>query len=299
MKTKLLIIGGSGLVGSTLLKYASPNYDIHFTYNKNKIELNGTKSTQVDLVKNRSKIVEIINYFKPNVTVYTAAHPSVDLCETEHNLADILHVDVTKDISKACKEIDSKLIYLSTDAVFRGQLGKSYLETDEPNPLNYYGKTKLQAEEIILNSSKNNVILRTAVIYDWHKKSRFSNWIIQSLKENKIVDPYTDQYNTPTLADDLVKSIIKIIELKISGLYHATGKTCLNRYEFALILAEKFGLDKNLVKPVTAIEKKQIAPRPISTCLNSSKLELAINYEFCDIQKGISFILKKSKEELN
>jgi len=96
--------------------------------------------------------------------------------------------------------------------------------------------------------------------------------------------------------NDLVKSILKIIELKISGLYHATGKTCLNRYEFALILADKFGLDKNLIKPVTSIEKKQIGPRPMATCLNSSKLESTINYEFSDIQRGISFITKISKK---
>lgn len=297
MKTKLLIIGGSGFVGSTLLKYAYSNYDIYFTYNKNKIETKSAKSIQIDLIKNRSKIIEIINNFKPDITVHTAAHSNVDFCETDHNLADILHVDITKDVTDVCKETNSKLIYLSTDLIFGGQLGKKYLETDEPNPVNYYGKTKLQAENIILNSSKNNVILRTAVIYGWHKKSRFTNWIIQSLNAHKMVDPHIDQYNTPTLVDDLVKSVLKIIELKISGLYHATGKTCLNRYEFALKLAEKFGLDKNLVKPVTSIEKKQIAPRPMATCLNSSKLESAINYQFSDIQRGISFIRKMSKEK--
>lgn len=297
MKTKLLVIGGSGLVGNTLLKYASTKYEIYCTYNKNEINMDGTKSIQVDLLKNTDKIVEIINCFKPDVTLHTAAHPNVDLCETEHDLADALHTNVTKDISAACMKTDSKLIYLSTDAVFDGKLNKKYIENDEPNPINYYGKTKLEAERIILNSSKNNVILRTSVIYGWHKKSRFTNWIIQSLTDNKVVDPYVDQYNTPTLVDDLAKAIMKIIDLRISGLYHATGKTCLNRYEFALILADKFGLDKNLVKPVTAKEKRQIAPRPVATCLNSTKLETTINYEFCNIQNGVSFILKKSREE--
>jgi len=299
LKTKLLIIGGSGLVGNTLLEYAYPNYNIHFTYNKNKVESNNLESSQLDLLKDGSKIIELINYFKPHVVVHTAAHPSVDLCETEHNLADALHVDVTKDIADACKETNSKLIYLSTDAVFGGQLGKMYVETDQPNPVNYYGKTKLEAENVILNSSNNNTILRTSVVYGWHKKSRFSNWIIQSLKENQMVEPHIDQYNTPTLVDDLVKSILKVIEQKISGLYHATGKTCLNRYEFALALAEKFGFNKNLIKPVTSIEKKQIAPRPTSTCLDSTSLEKLINFDFCDIKKGLNFIFKKFQEKNN
>jgi len=111
-------------VGSTLLKYAYPTYNIHFTYNKNKVELSNLESTQLDLLKGSSKIIEVINYFKPNIIVHTAAHPSVDLCETDHNLADALHVNVTKNIAAASKETNSKLIYFSTDAVFEGQLGQ-------------------------------------------------------------------------------------------------------------------------------------------------------------------------------
>ena len=295
MKSKLLIIGGSGLVGSTLLQYASPNYNIHFTYNTNKITFDNINSTQINLLGNQKMIIDLIKEVQPNIVVNTAAHSSVDLCETDHSIADKLHVDITQDITQACKDIDSKLVYISTDAVFQGELNKKYTELDQPNPINYYGKTKLQAEQITLNTSPKNVVLRTAVIYGWHEKSRFTNWIIQTLKENHVVDPFTDQYNTPTLVDDLVKSLLNIFEKNISGIFHATGKSCLNRYEFALVLANTFGFDTKLIKPATSKEKKQDAPRPISTCLDSTKLEKLIDFNFSDIQSGVSFIFNKSK----
>lgn len=296
MQLKLLIIGGSGLVGSTLIEYALSDYQIHATYNKNSIQNVNVESTQIELLNDKTKIIDLIKSFEPDVVVHTAAHSSVDLCEINHEIADKLHIDVTQDIADICAKLNSKLIYISTDAVFAGQLNKKYTEEDQPNPINYYGNTKLEAEKIVLRSNTKNVVLRTSVIYGWHKKSRFTNWILETIKNEKIVDPFIDQYNTPTLVDDFTKSILLIITNDASGLFHATGKTCINRYEFAVKLANSFCYNEDLIKPVTSIEKKQDAPRPVSTCLDSSKFEQEINYEFLDITDGISFILKKSKE---
>jgi dTDP-4-dehydrorhamnose reductase len=287
---KLLIIGGSGLVGSTLIKYGIDEYEIFATYNKNKLSDNNIKTFKMDLFNNSNDIVELITKINPDVVVHTAAHSSVDLCETNPESANKLHIEITKDIANICAKINSKLIYFSTDWVFEGELGRKYTENDIPNPINYYGLTKLDAEKIILNCSSTNVVLRTAIIYGYNKKSKFTNWILPFLSQNKIVDPFTDQYGNPTLVDDLVKAVLKIIQFDVKGLFHATGKTCLNRYEFALILADIFGLDKSLIKPVTKYEKKQDAPRPISTCLDSKKLEHLINFNFSDVESGVHFI---------
>lgn len=291
----MLIIGGSGLVGSTLIEYATNNYDVHVTIHNNEIKFNADKITKIDLLEDPLNITRLIKKLKPNFVINTAAHPSVDLCENDHKLADFLHVEIPRDIALVCKDVDSKLIQFSTDAVFDGTLNRKYTEDDEPNPVNYYGKTRLRAEKIILDTNAKNVILRTAVIYGWHKRSRFSDWIIQSLRENKMVDPHVDQYNTPTLVDDLAQAILKICKMNISGLYHAVGKSCLSRYEFAQVLAEKFSLNKNLIKPVTSQEKKQNAPRPPRTCLDASKLEKSIEYDFHDVNTGVFFIFNKSK----
>jgi dTDP-4-dehydrorhamnose reductase len=291
----MLIIGGSGLVGSTLIEYANNHYDVHITTNKNEIKFNASKITKIDFFEDQTSIIKLIKKLNPDFVINMVAHPSVDMCESDHALADLLHVKIPSDIALACKDIDSKLIQFSTDAVFDGKLNKKYTEDNEPNPVNYYGKTRLRAEKIILETSRKNVVLRTAVIYGWHKRSRFSDWIVQSLRVKKIVDPHMDQYNTPTLVDDLAQAILKICKMDVSGLYHAVGKTCLSRYEFAQVLAEKFGLDTNLIKPVTSEEKKQIAPRPAKTCLDAHKLEKSIGFDFHDVKTGVSFIFDKSK----
>ena len=246
------------------------------------------------MTKNRNSIVDLINEYKPDFVVNTVAYPNVDFCETNHNLADILHVEVTRDISKVCNSVGSNVIYFSTDAVFDGKISKKYTEKDPTNPISYYGKTKLESEKILLQNN-SNVVLRTTVIYGSHAKSRFTNWVLNSLKSSQPVSAFTDQYNTPTLVDDLVKSILRIFEKEITGLYNAVGKTCLSRYEFALKLSEKFGYDNKLIVPTSSKEKNQIASRPPNGCLDSSKLENDINFQFSDIDTGIESIYQKSQ----
>lgn len=293
----MLIIGGSGLVGSTLTNYAHSQYNVHLTKNTNEIELEGIPTTTLDLLEGTDVVVNLIKNFRPDTVVHTAAFPSVDYCETNPQMANLLHVKVTNDIAKVCKETNSKLFYISTDAVFDGTFERKYTEDDIPNPISHYGKTKLKAEQIILNASKENVILRTTVIYGNNKKSRFTNWVLGLLKQKKVVEAFTDQHNTPTLVDDLAKSILKINEMRINGLYNAVGQTCVSRYEFALLLADRFGFDKKLIKPVTSLQKKQDALRPVNGCLDNKKLEEAIGYNFCSLEEGIDFIVKSSQIE--
>ena len=294
MSEKILIIGGSGLVGSVLANYALDNYDLHLTKNKNDIQISNIPVTQIDLIDDRKKIPELIKKLKPNYVVHTVAFANVDYCEENQEMANLLHVDITQDIANICNEINSKLIYISTDAVFDGKKDGKYDEEDIPNPISYYGETKLKAENIILQKSENNIVLRTTVIYGWNKKSRFTNWIINSMKNNQSVTAFTNQYNTPTLVDDLAKVILLLIQHNKTGLYHVVGPTCLSRYEFAKKLAQKFNLDTNLIKPTLTSEKPQIASRPENGCLNCSKLESELNFKFCSIDEGISFVHNQS-----
>jgi len=294
----VLVLGGSGLVGSVFTQYASEYFKLHLTFNTNSLGFNHANFTKLDVLNRSNVLSDLILKQSPDVVINTIALPNVDFCETNHDEADMLHVNFVYDIVNLCSQIGSKVISFSTDAVFPGKLHKKYTENDVPNPVNYYGKTRLKAEKIILDSSPKNVVLRTAVIYGWHPRSRFTNWIISSLQQNKIVDPHLDQFNTPTLVDDLAKALIKIIDQNISGLFHATGPTCINRYEFALLLSKIFKLDSSLVKPVTSQEKKQVAPRPNSTCLNSTKLENIIDMKFSDLEKGILHIYEKLQHHI-
>ena len=297
MTKKILIIGASGLVGSTVANYASKNYDLHLVNNKTDFSLQNFPVSKIDLIKNQSDILELIKDYRPDFVVHAVAYPSVDFCESNKQMADILHVKITDDIAKTCSNIGSRIIYFSTDAVFDGKLSRKYTENDLPNPINHYGKTKLNAEKILLEND-TNIVLRTTVIYGWHAKSRFTNWVLNSLKNSQKIHAFTDQFNTPTLVDDMAKAILQIFTKDKFGLFNAVGATCLSRYQFALKLADRFNLDKNLIIPTSSVGKKQIAPRPPNGCLDNSKIVNDIGFKFSDIDTGIDFIYNQSKTQI-
>lgn len=285
---KILIIGENSLIGSTLLNYVKDNFELYSTHYNSKI--NEKNSIRIDLVKNPQKLLELITKIKPNFVVHTVAYPNVDFCEKNNDAAYILHVTITKKIAQACLTVNAKLLYFSTDAVFDGTEDKKFSEFDITNPLSHYGKTKLEAERVIMEISDNNLIFRTTVIYGPYSNSRFTNWVLDNLKQNKSVPAFTDQLNTPTLVDDLCKSIIHAFSHNLSGVFHAVGKTCLSRYDFALRIAKKFDFDQKLIVPTISSETSQIAPRPKNGCLDATKLEKLLNFNFCDIDAGIQFM---------
>ena len=141
-----------------------------------------------------------------------------------------------------------------------------------------------------METSQNNAIFRTTVIYGQYPKSRFTNWVLDNLKQNKTVPAFTDQFNTPTLVDDLCKAILCILDLDLSGIYHAVGKTCLSRYDFALKLSRVFGYNEKLIIPTMSSKVSQVAPRPRNGCLDVTRLEKTLGFEFSDIDTGLVFM---------
>ena len=247
-------------------------------------------STRVDHVKESQNILDLIEKIRPSFVIHTVGYPNVDFCEKNKDAAYFLHVTITEKIAQTCASVGAKLLYFSTDAVFDGKQDKKYVESDLTNPLSYYGKTKLAAEKVLMESSSNNLVFRTTVIYGQYTRSRFTNWVLDNLKQNKTVSAFTDQFNTPTLVDDLCKVILCIPNLDLSGIYHAVGKTCLSRYDFALKLARVFNYNEKLIIPTMSSKVNQVAPRPRNGCLDATRLEKALGFEFSEIDRGLNFM---------
>ena len=291
---KLLVLGGSGLIGNALLKNSKNEFDILTTFYKNHISIKNVRSFQYSFPNDLNNLRELLEKEKPDVLVNTMGYSNIDFCELNKSDTEMLHVEVTEKICKLCENIGTKQIFLSSDYVFDGEKG-NYSEDDVPNPVNYYGLSKLKAEQLILKNPINTVI-RTSVIYDWDYRARFFNSVIKNLQNNQEVNATTDVYNSVTFLDNLVESIFRVITLNQNGIFHVVDSACVNRFEFAEIIAKIFQLDKNLIKTVSVQdEPKNIAKRPKNACLNNSKAKKELGLNFNTIEEGVSRVFMKSQ----
>ena len=246
----------------------------------------GERDLTVDITQ-KEPVKESIVSGAPDVVVHTAAETDVDRCERDRDLARRINVDGTANIADACSRVGAKLILISTDYVFDGNKG-NYSETDEPNPISFYGVTKLEAERITSLSSSNSLIIRTSVLYGWHPtKLNFVTWILKGLRERQILKVVNDHINSPTLANNLADAIRKAIQLDSRGMLHIAGNQRISRFDFARRIAKRFDLDENLLLPVQMSDLNWLARRPRDSSLNVGKAEKELSIELLEVDRGL------------
>ena len=291
---KLLITGASGLYGSKLAQMAlSKNYEVY----SSDIQSLSVYGNFVKLdISGKAQVDEAFKTIKPDVVVHAATLTDVDKCELNKELAWKVNVEGTKNIVDAAKNTGSFLIYISTDYVFGGETG-CYKETDTPNPINYYGVTKLKAEEIV-KTQKEYFIARPSVMYGSTPaagKINFALWLIETLRKNERVKIITDQWNTPTLNTNLAEMTLEVTERKLTGIYHLCGATRISRFEFAEQIADVFNLDKGLIDKVLSSQFTLPAKRPMDSSLDTSKAQKTLQHKPLEMNEA----LKQLKIELS
>ncbi len=290
---RILITGSNGLLGQKItgIFSRSKEYEILNTSIEEKSFLPNIDTfhyRQLDITK-RSSIIKLIDDFLPDVIINTAAVTNVDLCETERALAWRINVTGVENLIYAAKMVGAKIIHFSTDYVFDGINGP-YDETDRPNPLSYYGRTKLASENLLFTSGLEYTIVRTMVLYGVANqvKSNFALWLVNNLSSGKQVRVVDDQICNPTLVDDLAYAILKIVEFNHDGLYHIAGNDLVSRYDFAVQLAKKFNFNKKLIVPIKTSLLKQPAPRPMKSGFIILKAETELSIKMSDIEQGLT-----------
>ncbi|WP_456417445.1 dTDP-4-dehydrorhamnose reductase [Methanocaldococcus sp.] len=290
---KVAVIG-LGMIGYELVKkyLELDDYDVYIITRSDKGFFNDVKKYFVDIT-NENKIKETIKKINPDYVINTAAITNVDLCETERDLAYKTNALGARYIGEICKEIGSFLCHISTDYVFDGNKG-NYTEKDPINPINYYGYTKAEGERLLNELDYELIsIVRISVPYCISPvKVNFFMWVLERLKNNEPISVIIDQWNTPTYVNELVEGIVKIYEQNINGLLHFGGGEKVSRYDFALKVAEVFGFDKSLIKPIKSFEMNWKAKRPKDTSLNSKKAEKSLNIKLKTIKEALKEIEK-------
>jgi len=288
---KILVTGANGLLGQHLVNLLLfEAYSVMATgRGKSRFPFTyGLGYASVDLSE-ADRIYRTFEAYNPDVVVHAGAMTQVDECETNRDACSITNIDGTINIIKAAERFSKHLIYISTDFVFDGKRG-NYVEDDLPDPVNYYGKTKLRAEELVRQTSLDWTIVRTCLVYGNSFEGTRSNiitWVKENLEQHKKIKVVNDQIRTPTYVEDLANGIFLVIKNKAKGVYHISGDEILTPYQMAIKTADYFGLDKNLIEEVNASTFSQPAKRPQKTGFDISKAVKELGFRPGSLNEGL------------
>jgi len=192
------------------------------------------------------------------------------LCEVEQNLAMNINAKATETLANESAKQQAFFVYVSTDYVFDGKTGMKK-ENDSPNPLGFYGKSKLAGEIALNNLSSGWCIARTSTPFGIHPtKKSFPLWVKENLESKKEISVLTDQFTSPTYVPNLSKMLIEVATRQITGIIHLAGATRISRYSIAEMVADRLNLDKTLLLPAKITEMNWKAQRPQDSSLDVS-----------------------------
>ncbi|MCX6181526.1 MAG: SDR family oxidoreductase [Bacteroidetes bacterium] len=297
---KILITGTNGLLGQKLV-YAlmsRNDYEVVATARgENRLlSKQGYIYESLD-ISNVNEVKEILSKHKPQIIIHGAAMTNVDECEIKKEECWKINVDAVKYLADAAEEISAHFIHVSTDFIFDGTEGP-YTEEGHPNPLSYYGESKLAAEEIVKKYKGQWAIARTVLVYglvDNMSRSNIVLWAKGALEKGVAVNVVNDQYRTPTLAEDLAQGCILIAEKNACGIFNISGKDYLNIVEIVEKVADFYALDKSLIRPVSSETLNQLAKRPPITGFVLDKAYKELSYQPHSFDEGILILDQQMK----
>jgi len=298
MKKRILITGSNGLLGQKLVALLRQQADVDLiatARGDNRLPVtDGYTYASLDITV-PSEVHTIFDEFKPEVVIHTAAMTNVDTCETDRDGCDLLNVAAVAYLIEACEKHGTYLCHLSTDFIFDGADGP-YTEEGVANPISYYGESKLKAEQLLFDSHIRWSIARTVLVYGIVPDMSRSNivlWVKKSLEDGKTIQVVTDQFRTPTLAEDLAMGCWLLSKDEVEGIFNISGSDFLTPYEMAVMTADYYGLDKSLLQKADSSTFQQTAKRPARTGFVLDKAKKVLGYAPRTFQEGIALMAKQ------
>jgi len=289
-RKKLLITGVSGLLGNNLAHYFKDKYEILGLYNSHPVTIGSICTEKCD-ISDKDSIRKIISEFNPSITLHCASLTDLDQCEISKELTKKINVLSTRNLIENIKNKDIKLIYISTDAVYDGVKG-DFSESDHINPLGYYGLSKYEGE-LEVAKKENSLIFRTN-IFGWNiqDKKSLAEWMLGELKAGRRINCFKDVYFSSIYTLEFARAIDLAIQGNLNGVYNCGASDTCSKYEFALKIADWFGLDKTLINPSSIDEFNFKAKRGKQLTLNVNKLQKALDYKLPTINQCLEAFYK-------
>lgn len=299
-KKRILITGSNGLLGQKLVDLLVNNASVELiatARGSNRLPYADGYTYHALDITDREQVLNVVTETRPQVVIHTAAMTNVDQCESEKDACWAQNVQAVEYLVEACRETDAFLLHVSTDFIFDGADGP-YGEEAEANPISFYGWSKYAAEKAVMSADRTGnpirwAIARTVLVYGIaHDMSR-SNiilWVKKSLEDGKNIKVVTDQWRTPTLAEDLAMGCWLIADQEAEGIFNISGKDFLTPYEMAVKTADYFGLDKSLIAQADSTTFTQPARRPPRTGFILDKPRTVLGYEPRSFEEGIALL---------
>lgn len=283
---KLFISGISGLLGLNLALQCKDGWDVSGCYNRHPVSIPGVEAAPLDLVS-LDATLQALGKIRPDIILHTVALTDVDTCEADPESAFQLNVLSTQNIATAAKSLGAKLVHISTDQVFDGTKA-FYGEQDPALPINNYGHSKLRAEQSLLETMPQALIVRTN-FYGWgppHRRS-FSDWILDGLEKGAELTLFADVFFSPILINQLQDPIISLAGAGASGVFHVAGSERISKYELGLQLAQKFGYSTANIRPISVDDFQFNARRPKDMSLDYGKAEAYLQSRLPTVEEGL------------
>jgi len=288
MSGKVLVIGGTGLVGNALVRawdsrgveVAAATYHCH----------SSGGFLQLDM-QDEAGVRALLSRFRPALVAVPAANPHVDYCELHPAETRKVNVDGTLHVARACREVGARMIFYSSDYVFDGVKGV-YTEEDAPSPINEYGRQKAEAEAGVLAADPRNLVIRTSGAYGWQWEPK--NFVLQiktRLANGETMRVADDIRYNPTYVENLAEITAALAGAGAAGIFHVVGAEEIVRYEFASRVARAFGLDERLLRPTPQAALASPTPRPRESSLRVDKVRAAVAPQPMGVHEGLRRML--------
>lgn len=298
---KLLVTGSNGLLGQKITDACRMRKDIELIATA-RIEDRYQPKTgyvfEVMDITNATQVMEVMQRYRPDVVIHTAAMTNVDQCESDHTGCDAQNVDAVSHLVNACNIVGAHLVHVSTDFVFSGSTGPLDEEAI-PAPISYYGKSKLRGEAIVQAESNSWCMVRAILVYGVvHDMSRsnFVLWAKNNLEQGKAINVVDDQFRTATLAEDLADGCLRAAVQRATGIYHIGGPEFMSIYEMVMKVADFWHLDKSFITPVKSAAIAQPAQRPPITGFVIEKAKRDLGYRPHAFLEGLAILQQQLKK---
>ena len=293
MKT-IVFTGGSSLLAQSWIREEQPEYN--FILGIHNREPDQNKGRNVVLAyENPDELSKQFQQLKADIVVNCIGLTNVEACEEDEKLADYTNVAIAKNIAQASKDSKVKLVHISTDHLFDGELAYAS-EKEKKVPVNVYGRTKSHGEDVVLDIHPDALVIRTN-FFGWGPsyKPSFSDKILKSLERSTPIQLFDDVYYTPISVACLRESILALLEKNAFGVYNVTSSERISKYEFGCRLADVFGFAKTLIEPVSIESKTGLTQRPKDMSLSNHKLSVFLSKSIPSLKEQILAL----KEEEN